>query len=192
MAFLRLKLTVFKERNTKMQNKTYWIHLSILLGSLLPLPALAAANPPSPPTKKMKNLFFCPPSNTLKKNPKTMTWSSQHGNYKSYAMSFATELDKFLGAQWVGANVGQITCIYSPKLKTAFRVMLIFHTLTHQPTYQPKKNRWSKNLGGYFNCVSFKRKDCPFKMVLKGPSTDIYKEAEQLKSNAPGLAPPTE
>lgn len=151
-------------------------------------PSLAAADSTTASTKKVKNFFFCPAISGIKKNPSKMTWSADHGNYKSYDMSFATGLEKFIGAQWVGANVGQITCVYAPKPKTSFRVMLIFHTLAHQPS----GGSWSKNLGGYLNCSAFKRKNCPFKMVLKPKPVNIYKEAEKLKSGAPDTEPPTE
>ncbi len=160
----------------------------MLLGWSLAPSVQAATATPTQTTKKVKAIFYCPAIKDIKKNPKILTWSADGGNYKSYDMSFATGLEKFMGAQWVGANVGQITCVYSAKPKMSFPVMLIFHTLTHQPS----GGSWGKNLGGYLNCNSFKRKTCPFKMVLKPKAENIYKEAEKLKSNAPDSEPPTE
>lgn len=152
--------------------------------------AIAAPNSPSTGTdrSKPKSVLYCPAIKNITKNPHTLTWSADQGNYKSYDMSFATSLFKFTGAQWVGATVGQMTCVYSTRPKTSFPVLLIFHTLTHQP----EGDAWSKNLGGYLNCNSLKRKSCPFRMLLKRKSGDIYKEAEKLKRNNSAPQPPTE
>jgi len=135
-----------------------------------------------------KNRFFCPPISKIIKNPSKQTWTTKNGNYKSYDMSFALSLRHFVGAQWVGANVGQITCVYKTNPKTAFPVMLIFHTLT----YQPSGGSWSKNLGGYLNCSASMQEDCPYKMVLKPKHKNLYKEAEKLKLDNTKLQPPTE
>lgn len=133
--------------------------------------------------KKAKNRFFCPPISALKKDPLQLTWSAK-GGWKSYSTSFVTKVTQFWGAQWNGTNVGQITCIYHGMPKTSFPVLLVFHTLAHEPKTGNKESNWSKNLGGYRNCASKNPKKCPFKVQLKSKEKNIYQEAEDLKLNS--------
>lgn len=135
--------------------------------------------------KKVKNIFFCPDAHLLKKDPKALTWSAP-GGWKSYEISFASNIKKFIGAQWNGARVGQITCVYQGLEASSFPVLLVFHTLT----LEPNNGKWSKNLGGYRNCISTQQKDCPFQMQLKPKSGNIYQEAEELKSTPDNSQPP--
>jgi hypothetical protein len=119
---------------------------------------------------------------------------------KSYDLSFATSLTRFVGAQWVGANVGQITCVYHSQqeftmkgqatIQKTLPVLLVFHTLAFQPT---NKN-WKRASRGVYNCVPGKngRSDCPFKINIKPKTGDVYQEAESLKTTAPQpLQPPS-
>lgn len=129
-------------------------------------------------THKPKNIVFCPPISTLRKNPIKMNWTAP-GGWKSYDISFIEKVSKFLGAQWNGVNIGQITCVYSAAKKHVFPIKLIFHTLA----LEPSDGKWTKNLGGYRDCFSIKQKNCAFKVRTKPKPKDIYKEAESLKSN---------
>ena len=128
--------------------------------------------------KQPKHLFFCPTIKDLKKStdPNKLTWSAPNG-WKSFEASFVNKIGTFLGAQWVGANVGQMTCIYHGVVKTSFPVLLIYKTLT----LAPKGDKWSKDLGGYQNCKSSQQKDCPFQIRLRPKQNDIYEEVEKLK-----------
>lgn len=162
------------------------MYMLILLFLLLPITTFAdnssqtdTNNSTATTSQKPKNLFFCPPIKSIKKDPVKLTWSAP-GGWKSYEISFDNKIIEFYGAQWNGENVGQITCLYKGDVPSAFPILLVFDTLT----YQPSGGQWSKDLGGYQNCVSRKRSDCPFKIRLKPPKEDVYKEAEQLKSNS--------
>lgn len=151
----------------------------ILIGCLLlGFSVYAQNNGATNKTSKVKNLFFCPSIKSIKKDPKKLTWSAP-GGWQSYEISFVNKLTKFYGAQWTGTKVGQITCLYQGDTPSSFPVLLVFDTLT----YQPSGGKWSKDLGGYQNCVARKRANCPFKIRVKPPEKDIYQEAEQLKSN---------
>lgn len=129
---------------------------------------------------------FCPPPDAIKKDPTKLTWHANRNTFRSYDISFSTSVARFTGAQWNGANVGQITCIYEMLPKPSFPLLLIFHTLTDNP----KGGAWGKNLGGYKNCNSLDRKKCAFNVRLKPKAGNIYQEAESLKSTAP--EPPNE
>lgn len=146
-----------------------------------------------PVPAKIKNLFFCPNPSALQKNPADSTWTAE-GGWKSYTASMVTQVTQFLGAQWHGTEVGQITCVYQGKPALSFPILLIFHTLTKEP-YPGKWNKnidskWSKNLGGFRNCKANEPKNCPFKMQLKPKEANIYKEAEELKNNSDNLTNP--
>ena len=156
-----------------MKNKI--LSMLLILFTLLMTQAIATT---AAPAKAGKNLFYCPPITALKKDPTQLTWSADQRNYRSYDISFAKHIDQFIGAQWAGTKVGQLTCIYRASPKGSFPILLIFHTLT----LEPSSGNWAKNQGGYKNCNTLDRKNCPYQMNVAPPKTDIYKEAENLKS----------
>lgn len=148
---------------------------SLLMLTLYLFNSLAfAATDTSPPSTLALN---CPPPSAIKKDPVKLTWSADRNTFRSYDLSFATKVHQFVGAQWNGAEVGQITCIYKTLPKTSFPLLLVFHTLT----LNPEGGSWSKNLGGYKNCNALDIKKCPFKIRLKTKQENIYEEAESLK-----------
>lgn len=156
--------------------------LFILLALMIPSAWAAAIGSTTPKTMTI----YCPKPSNIKKNQVKLTWSADRNTFRSYDISFSTRIEKFTGAQWNGASVGQITCIYQTLPKPTFPLLLIFHTLT----FDPVGGAWSKDLGGYKNCNSFDRKQCGFKVRLKAEKENIYQEAESLKSMAP--EPPNE
>jgi len=134
---------------------------------------------------------YCPQISQILKNPVKGNWHAQtaEGYWKSYDMSFATTIDQFLGAQWVGENLGQMTCIYSSSqrftmngalnIQKTLPVLLVYHALTHQPVGQ----YWQKKAGhGVYNCYAQTLESCPFKIHVEPKTTDIFKEAESFKS----------
>lgn len=142
----------------------------IVLSLTFALFGIAYAAPPP-------NLALCPPIKSLSKNDKTNTWSAEQGQWKSYELSFVDKIKNFVGAQWTGANVGQVTCVYRGASSSAFPILLVFHTLT----YVPKDGKWSKDLGGYRNCKSLQRKECPFLIRIKSKSENVIDEAKSLR-----------
>lgn len=143
--------------------------------------AVAAVNEPD---------SFCPHINQAKKNQITQKWKAQTkaGTWKSYQTSFATDLTQFIGAQWTGVGVGQVTCVYRAEqrftiegnltIQPALPVLLVFHTLTFQPT----KGKWKHSGHGVYNCYSYHKQNCPFKIRIQKHTQNIYQEAESLKS----------
>lgn len=139
--------------------------------------------------------FYCPSPSALKKNPNPAiaNWSAQTraGFWKSYQQSFATRVTHFIGAQWNGVNVGQITCVYNSEqvfsengaaaIQPTLPILLAFHTLTYQPT----KGKWQyMKKQRVFNCYSNNRRDCPFQVRVKKQTGNIYQEAESLKNKS--------
>ena len=125
---------------------------------------------------KNTSVFFCPDINAIKKTPEGF-WTAEQGRWKSYGISLITTLSTFLGAQWNGQTVGQLTCVYRGKPASSFPLLLIFHVLA----LEPSGHQWQKNQGGYRNCASHDPKECPFTIRLKPVEKDPYEEAEQLK-----------
>lgn len=121
---------------------------------------------------------YCPAPSALSKNPLKQTWSAS-GGFKGYDLSFVTQVTGFLGAQWRGATVGQITCVYKGLPKNSFNVLLIYNTVT----YEPSQLNWAKNQGGVRNCIARKTKHCPFSVEIKPKNKgDIYQQLEKFKS----------
>lgn len=156
-----------------------------------PLPVSPIANDPD---------CYCPNINEAKKEPVKGNWIAETniGKWKSYDMSFATDLVQFIGAQWVGEVVGQMTCIYQSEQRFTMNdqavsqptipVLLVFHALTYQPT----DGQWKNVKAGLYNCHSQQRSDCPFKMQLVPKTGNIIDEAESLKDSAsPPLQAPS-
>ncbi|MCH9769982.1 MAG: T4SS-associated protein EirA [Gammaproteobacteria bacterium] len=150
-------------------------YLSLIILLSLSVGAYAASKPI---TKPVKNLFYCPATTTLRANPKTHTWHVKK-DWKSYDISFVKHVKTFYGAQWNGANVGQIICVYHGENPNSFPIQLVFHTLV----LDPNSGKWSKNLGGYKNCVSHKLKDCPFKLHLRPGNKNIYDIMNSIRNN---------
>jgi hypothetical protein len=135
---------------------------------------------------------LCPSIHHIKKNPIKGNWvaNTTEGLWKSYDMSFATNLVKFVGAQWAGENVGQITCIYNsqqqfmmqgqPTIQETLPVLLVFHTLALQPT----QGKWQHIKRGVYNCYASAQSQCPFVINTKPPTGNIIEEAESLKAKA--------
>lgn len=153
-----------------------------LTGNLLALSTVAQARQAATEAKLPKGAMLCPAPDELTKDPDAMTWQAK-GGWRSFDKSFADSISIFLGAQWQGVEVGNVVCLYQSSDSSTFSVVLQYGSLT----YQPIGGKWSKNLGGYENCKSKKRKDCYFtpKPDAKASGT-LYQQAEQLKNDSGG------
>ncbi|OGT25404.1 MAG: hypothetical protein A3B71_04970 [Gammaproteobacteria bacterium RIFCSPHIGHO2_02_FULL_42_43] len=153
----------------------------------------ALAQPASQPQSVSS---YCPLITDITQDPVKKNWQAPaaYGRWKSYHLSFANQLTQFLGAQWVGENIGQVTCIYQSvqnfteegkqKTQQSLSVKLVFDTLTYQPT----GGKWRHSKRGVYNCrarteadLPFDQSSCPFNIRMKKVITNIYKEAEELK-----------
>lgn len=141
---------------------------------------------------------LCPHINEMKKDASKDSWTAQTkaGFWKSYGVSFATTLTKFTGAQWAGEKVGQMTCVYNSEqvftiqkqqvIQPTLPVLMVFHTLTFQPTAA----NWKHVKKGVYNCASENRADCPFVVNEPKPVGNIFEQAESFKTNPkPALQP---
>lgn len=116
----------------------------------------------------------CPKISDLSKDDQ-MIWHGK-GGWHSYASSFANRADKFLGAQWVGVKLGTLFCLYKGDLQT-FTIDLQYPGMAQSPEYK----KWSKDLGGYKNCVSSNLEDCAFKPEKKESKGTLYQQLDSIK-----------
>lgn len=119
-------------------------------------------NSSNPVTTK---IFYCPQPAELVKNG--LYWGTALGGWKGYSESFDASITSFLGAQWVGVNVGKMICIYKGNLAISFPVTIQNDILAQAPA----EGLWGKDLGGYRNCHSTNIADCPF--VVKSQSVNM-------------------
>jgi hypothetical protein len=110
-----------------------------------------------------KTVRYCPPISQITLNTQARIWSAP-GGWKSYDQSFATEINRFLGAQWVGITIGQIACIYQGKAKYTFPILLVYNKLVQRPT----ENGWKKKENSNrYHCPNNQITECPFYPIVK-------------------------
>ncbi|WP_100623460.1 T4SS-associated protein EirA [Candidatus Coxiella mudrowiae] len=103
---------------------------------LAPPPHTHNSNPADPASRTPANglssgYLSCPKISDLQKDSRKMVWFTKNG-WLSYAASFATHIDKFLGAQWQGVNLGNITFLYASNEKMTFPIALEYKLLVYQ------------------------------------------------------------
>ena len=143
--------------------------------------SVAGAAPSAAPLEDHHSIEyrFCPPVSVFKWNATEKYWFAPNG-WRSYGVTFTKSLESFLGAQWDGVNVGQVTCLYQGKPKGTFLVKLVSNGLYHAPQMNVN-NQWSKPSPGFINCKSIDRQMCPLSPVYKKVSKDLIQEALDLK-----------
>lgn len=155
------------------------VRFIILALSLVTMTSLAAADtnsgtrPALPP-----GYMMCPPISDLHKDTTKMIWYAN--GWKSFSPSFSTQISGFLGAQWQGVNVGNISCVYRGSENMSFPIILVYNRLV----FMPSGGHWTQNLGGYVNCKSTSRQDCIFKPQPHAKSGNIYDQAGKLKGSS--------
>lgn len=140
---------------------------------------------PQPAKGKVKTDYLeCPPINQLHLNPETKIWSAT-GGWKTFSVSFAIKSTHFLGAQWEGVNQGNIFCLYNGIAlgnKQTFSINLQHPGLVDEPS----GGKWTKNLGGYRNCMSSEQAQCKFVAFKQKKPANMYQTLDNLKSMSPG------
>lgn len=138
--------------------------------------APAASTPTSylPDTRVLQDL--CPPVESLKQNPDT-TWSAA-GGWKSNSPSLMNSVSHFVGAQWVGINVGEVICMYSKGSgQNRFPITLQRHNVI----LSPDGGHWTADKGGHKDCLSTDIRQCRFFSVQKMKPKNIYDELDFYK-----------
>jgi hypothetical protein len=160
--------------------------VALLSGPSIVEAALNTGNTPAPASQQVidqqngtqvtLSTVYCPLPTDLIKNG--LFWGTAVGGWKSYSESFDANVSRFIGAQWVGINVGKMVCIYKGNLALSFPITVQNDTLA----LAPSGGLWGKDLGGYRNCHSSNPADCPF--IVKAQSVNInqiYKSLDFFK-----------
>ncbi|HVV69863.1 MAG TPA: T4SS-associated protein EirA [Gammaproteobacteria bacterium] len=137
----------------------------------------AADTTPYPPTAVNNNLTqqLCPPIEALTRNLDN-TWSAP-GGWKSHSPSFLNSVTQFVGAQWIGVNLGEVICIYTKSGKNRFPINLQRPNLVVSPV----GGGWTADKGGYKDCISNDPKQCRFFTPQPEKHGNIYDEIDFYK-----------
>lgn len=125
---------------------------------------------PGDPKYKFK---MCPDAKTLTKDPKSLIWSAP-GNWKSYSASFVDNIERFLGAQWHGVQVGRIVCVYAGRKASSFPVSIQRNNLVRTP----RIIGWKMKKSNAYVCHSRNVRKCPF---IEKSYDDGFKSEEELR-----------
>ena len=122
--------------------------------------------------------IFCPPPEALTRQG--LIWSGPD-NWKSYNGSFVKQIGGFIGAQWIGINVGKVICIYRGEAGFDFPVTLERAYTADIP--EPMDGNWGAYYKGVKNCRADSTSLCPFAKPVKPqePTDNLYQVIESLK-----------
>lgn len=143
----------------------------------IPIPAMDCLTATE---QKERNIHYCPEVSSL--SLQGTTWSAP-GNWKSYQVSFISQVNRFLGAQWTGTNVGRTVCLYAGDNSNDFPVELVFPALATLPDLPIWETAADKNGS---NCMSKQSRvcDCPIQVFQQEIQADSAKAAVMsLSSN---------
>ncbi len=149
--------------------------ICLLLTFSLSSYASSAAKPTAKPANQNN---YCPTVNKLTKQG--MRWDGP-GGWKSYSDSFVKQTKYFIGAQWIGINVGKIICLYRGDDSLTFPVALERNDVLIKAPKIDKTHYWTQDRGGYMECRSADIKKCPFKILAPPPKKDIYEDLDFYK-----------
>lgn len=130
----------------------------------------------APQTGKVE---YCPEVTQLVR--KGLWWGAS-GSWRSYSTSLVKEVSNFVGAQWVGINVGVIICIYKGQNATDFPVTVQRSIIVPMPTSQG----WIRELqSGRMDCYSNQVTDCPFVVPVHTQQSiqQVYQDLQSFKKN---------
>lgn len=112
---------------------------------------------------------YCPYPNELKK--KGQYWYAD-GAWKSYSESFVDHIERFIGAQWQGVQVGRMVCVYAGSNAQAFPVTIQRANLV----FTPRIEGWTRKEYNAYACHGQHVKKCPY--LLAGEEKEIKSEEE--------------
>ena len=124
-------------------------------------------------------ILHCPTTESLTYDTDTMMWSAPN-DFKSFNTSFVEQAQTFLGAQWTGAGLGQIFCVYAGPDKLALPIVLAQNVISFEPK-PSDDNSWGEKQGNHYNCISKNSINCPFFVKIKVPEQTLDEEFNSIK-----------
>ena len=122
--------------------------------------------------------LYCPEPSTLQNEN---GWWKVDNIWKSDSQSSGKKIKSFLGAQWIGVNIGKIICLYTEEEKHAFPVALT--TVKSLLVFAPTASIWIETKKGYKNCISNNVADCSFVQKKLIEDVDVYEQIKYTKKN---------
>lgn len=144
------------------------LNISLLLTAIVFLPSVAFS------LDAQEKPMFCPSIKDLRKNG--VYWIAGN-NWRSYSESFSNKISSFLGAQWIGVQVGKIICLYTSDDKN-FDFPISLEQIRSSIILEPEGGYWSTLIDDHKICHSANVFDCPFYVKKEEKIEDIYKAIE--------------
>jgi hypothetical protein len=119
---------------------------------------------------------MCPSVSSLTQDPVKKTWSAP-GGWHTINPSFIRDVELFVGAQWVGVNVGNIICSYARNGRSDFPIHLLRNTIVPAPI----GGLWSEDKGGYKDCASTNINQCSYMVMTPTKPKSVYDEIDFFK-----------
>ena len=120
----------------------------------------------------------------LIKDKSTNLWASPDAAFKSFNSSFVDSLDSFVGAQWGGAGLGQIFCVYvNSRDKLSLPAVLAYNVVAVEPT-QSDDLSWEAKQGQTMNCHSTDTSKCAFQVRTKPKEESLSDVFDTIKPNS--------
>ena len=119
---------------------------------------------------------YCPRQSELFK--KDQFWYGPN-SWRDYSPSFASHINNFAGAQWVGVNIGKIICLYKGLEVNDFPIAVERDNLMKKPV----GTNWKADVSGYQICKSDRVEDCPFFPETAKSNENIYDFLKEMKKN---------
>jgi hypothetical protein len=144
------------------------------MADTIPTSSDAAQSPAATLTPNLTQ-ELCPPIEALTQNMDN-TWSAP-GGWKSHSPSFMKSVTQFIGAQWIGVNLGEVICIYSKGGVNRFPINLQRSNLVVSPV----GGGWTADKGGYKDCSANDPKQCRFFSPQAEKHVNVYDEIDFYK-----------
>ena len=107
--------------------------------------------------QQARNIEYCPEVSKLVL--RNNAWYAPGKDWKTYQFSFTKSLSRFVGAQWIGTNVGRTVCLYEGDNANDFPVQISLNKVV----LAPELPVWNVQKDKTYACVSQNNQicDCP-------------------------------
>lgn len=131
------------------------------------------------PSVCASEIGYCP-------SPNELTIQDNHwvaaNNWRSDQSISGNKIVSFLGAQWIGVNLGSIVCLY--KEIGAFSFPVALKKTVNFVVDEPKNISWAKTSSGWKQCISSDISTCSFTYESNSKSTtEIYQQIQYKDKN---------
>lgn len=166
---------------------------ALLLLTTLPLTVLSKAPPLTCGLESSDKTVTCPKISDINYNKTSQVWETKSG-WKSTEGTLSGGIKRFVGAQWIGYQTGQIVCVYGASAGDEFPVALSAAVTTENPLMQKPQtplfrvSKWVEESKNAFqirlNCISESAEpcDCPFEVfsIAERSTAEIIQSIKKI------------